>query len=125
MALAIQRWYLGPLIESIEMLMVSLIDTIPAPDTVLQDHSSGGRAAIFWEMLSLERSELSFYEKRVLLLLTQSPSIWSFVDTTPAPDTIFQEFFSLSKVHIPVFPDAKELDPGTTVFAGDMGFYVG
>ena len=49
----------------------------------------------------------------------------SLIDTAEAPDTIFQEFFSLSKEHIPVFPDATLIDPGVTVFAGDMGLYIG
>lgn len=125
MALPILHWNQGPDIDTLEILLASLIDAAQAPDTIFQEHSVASLERIFWELSSREWAELDFYERRILLLLTENPSLWSFVDTAEAPDTIFQEFFSLSKVHIPVFPDATLIDPGVTVFAGDMGLYIG
>lgn len=125
MALPILHWNQGPDIDALEILLASLIDTAQAPDTIFQEHSVASLEKMFWELSSREWAELNFYERRILLLLTENPSLWSFIDTAQAPDTIFQEFFSLSKVHIPVFPDAMAIDPGVTVFAGDMGLYIG
>ncbi len=104
--------------------IVSLVDTVPNPDTILQDFLVQDKVLAFSEMAALENTDMNIFETRVYQNFTFGPESRSLVDTVPAPDTIFQDFFCMDKPDIPIYPVAQIINPGTTLYAGDFGGYI-
>lgn len=121
----ILKWEQGPLVTLEAGLLLELIDTVPAPDTVLSDFDVEELVKIFSEFQSYESAELTLYEWTVFLSERWGPLAASLLDTVPAPDTIFQEFSAFEKTEIPFWPASTEVNPGTTLFVGDVFSYMG
>jgi hypothetical protein len=103
----------------------SLIDTTQTPDTVANEFMSVDKPVTIVEYLSMEKREVNIYEKTYLYEQDYDPLFWSLVDTTPAPDSIFNEFMSAERPITPFYPASQIGNTGKDLYAGDMGYYIG
>lgn len=124
MFIKIEHWEYFSLLD-LGIDFFELLDTAPAPDSVFSDFASRELLIACNVFHAFAEAWLSGIDRGIFFRYDSGPESWQLLDTAPVPDSVFSNFAALEISLVPRYPADRIFDPGVTVFAGDMGAYIG